>query len=327
MALAQPRKIGKLNKPARVRSGDTIAIIAPASPPLTPEVFKLTRTMLEQQGFEVVFGAHARARQGFLAGADTSRAHDLNAALRSKKVRAIVAVRGGYGVTRIVDRLDFAALRRDPKIILGCSDITALLCAGLLDGGVPTFHGPMPQSLTNPLAPEYSQSRFLDALTGGPLSQGSILEGYDERDHSVLPLRRGKVTAQLVGGNLTILCALLGTPFLPSFRGKILCIEDIGEAPFRLDRALTHLRMVGALDGVAGFALGQFINCAYAPSDAKGKQSAADVFIERLVPLGKPVVMGLPFGHGLYNATLPFGATATLDGTRGDLIIESRAVR
>jgi len=164
-------------------------------------------------------------------------------------------------------------------------------------------------------------------MTGGPLSNGSILTGCGQAPGAVESIRRGRVTGQLVGGNLTMLSALIGTRFFPSLKGKILFLEEIGDPPFRLDRQLTHLTAIGALDGVAGFALGHFINCEYKPEDRKGKQNSRDVLVERLSRFKKPVVMGLPFGHGPINATIPLGAKATLDGNRGDLIIEARSVR
>lgn len=287
----------------------------------------MARRMFEKAGFSVVTGKSAGDRNGFLAGSDAARAKDLNAAFRSRKVRAIVCLRGGHGVTRILGKLDFTALRKDPKIIVGCSDISALLAGALTQAGVPGLHGPMPQSLCAPEAPPYSLVRLLDALRRGELSTGSILEGYDEPGSAIETLRRGRATGHIIATNLAILLSLIGTPFFPSLRGSILCLEEIGEAPFRLDRALTQLLNLGALDGVKGFALGQFINCAYKPQDAKGKQTARDVLHERLAPLGRPIMMGLPFGHGPYNATLPLGAKATLDATKGDLSIETATVR
>ncbi len=326
MALAQPKKIPSLHKPTRLSPGDTVALVAPASPPLTPDLVPLARKLFEKAGFSVITGKHARERNGFLAGSDAARASDLNAAFRSKKVRAVVCLRGGYGVTRILGRLDFAALRKDPKILVGCSDISALLMGALTQAGMPGLHGPMPQSLCAPDAPRYTLTRLLDALRRGPLSTGSILKGYDEPEKALSVLRRGRASGRLIATNLCSLLTLLGTPYFPDLRGSILCFEEIGETPFRLDRALTQLLNVGAFAGVKGFALGQFIHCAYKPQDARGKQTAKDVLHERLGQLGKPIVMGLPFGHGPYNATLPLGARATLDAGRGDLVIESSTI-
>lgn len=327
MTLVPPTRVGKLLKVPHLREGDAVAVVAPASPPLDRSVFSDTKKLLAAHGLRVVFGAHAREKAGFLAGSDADRAHDLNAAIRDKRIRAILCVRGGYGVGRILDRLDYASLKRDPKVILGCSDITSLLCAVVTHAGIRSFHGPMPQSLCRAKAPRYSLHHLLTSVMGGLSATGSILSGYDEPGAHPECLRRGRVTAPLIGGNLAILCSLIGTQYLPSLKGKIVFLEDIGEAPYKLDRALTHLSSIGAFDGVAGFALGQFLDCEYPPALARGKQSSRDVFIERLGSLGKPVVSGLPFGHGPYNATLPLGALATLDASRGDLVLEERSVR
>ncbi len=327
MPLAQPRNLPKLARPPRLQPGDTVALIAPASPPLSASVITDAAALFRRAGFRVEIGSSARKRAGFLAGNDNDRLRDLNAALRSRTVGAIVCLRGGYGTTRLLAKADFAALKRHPKIIVGCSDITALLCGALLDGGVHALHGPMPQSLVRADSPRYTHQRLFDALTAGPLATGSILAGAGQAASSVEPLRRGRASGQLVGGNLAMLCALIGTPFMPSLKGKIVCLEEIGEAPYRLDRCLTHLASIGALDGVSGFALGQLIGCEYKGDESKGKQSSRDVIVERLARFGKPLVIGLPFGHGPLNATLPLGARATLDGSRGDLIIETRAVR
>lgn len=323
MILAQPKKALKLNKPRRLEPGDTIALVAPASPPLSPKIIPLAKKLFEGAGFSVVVGKHANDQKGFIAGSDKARAADVNAALRAKKVRALVCLRGGYGTTRLVNLIDFEALRRDPKIIVGCSDISALLAGALTQAGVPGLHGPMPQSLCDPKSPAYTWTRLLDALTGGPLATGSILEGYREPGAKVETLRRGRANGSLFSTNLSMLLSLIGTPWFPDLRGSILCIEEIGSTPFRLDRALTQLLSIGALAAVKGFAVGQLMHCEYKPEDAKGKQTARDVLLERLAPLGKPIVMGLPFGHGVYNATLPLGAKASLDASAGDLIIES----
>jgi muramoyltetrapeptide carboxypeptidase len=284
----------------------------------------------EKLGYKVQVGRNARHRHGFLAGTDTERAKDLNAAFSSRSIRAIFCIRGGYGLGRILDRIDFGALARNPKIIVGCSDITALLCGAAIFAKVRTFHGPMPSSLVESECPEFTWNSLIQTLSGAPASQGSILSGYPDARSTVFPIRKGKVTAPLIGGNLAVLCSLIGTPFFPSLAGKISFFEDIGETPFRIDRNLTHLLSLGLLDSVAGFALGLFKDCAYRPPKAgdplEYRQDLRDVITERLRPLGKPIIMGLPFGHLPLNATLPIGALATLDATKGDLLIEDSSV-
>jgi muramoyltetrapeptide carboxypeptidase len=330
MKLAAPRRLGSLRKPPRLECGDTLALIAPSSPPLLPAVIDEAKEHFERLGYKVQVGQHARQRHGFLAGSDSDRAKDLNAAISSRSIRAILCIRGGYGLGRILGRIDFGKLACNPKIIVGCSDVTALLCGAAIFGKTRAFHGPMPSSLVDPECPEFTWNSFLGTLSGAPTSQGSLVSGHSDARSTVISIRRGRVTAPLIGGNLAVLCSLIGTPFFPSLANKILFFEDIGETPFRIDRNLTHLLSLGLLNSVAGFALGLFKDCAYRPpkpgETIEYRQDLKDVITERLRPLGKPIVMGLPFGHVPFNATVPLGALATLDGTKGDLIIEESSV-
>jgi muramoyltetrapeptide carboxypeptidase len=326
MSIIPPRRIPKLSKPPRLRSGDTICLVAPASPPYNPSLLDMAKRRLSELGYEVRIGRHAREKNGFLAGSDRHRVLDLNKAFRSKSVRAIFCVRGGYGTGRILSQLDFTALRRSPKILVGCSDLTTLLCGALVRSGIMTFHGPTMQSLMQPDCPTFTWDSFLAQIGGTPECLGPLGTHSPESRSVVDCLYAGKATGRLVGGNLSIINSLIGTPFLPSLAGSILCLEDVGETPFRIDRTLTHLLNVGLFNGVKGFALGTFDKCAYKPQDAESLQSLRDVVIDRLRPLKKPIVLGLPFGHIPHNATLPLGATATLDARRGELIIEEPGV-
>jgi len=287
-------------------------------------------TILQGEGFDPQVARHATKRHGFLAGTDRERLTDFNQALRSKRIRAIICIRGGYGTGRIINRIDFAALRMSPKILIGCSDITALLSGALRYAKIVSFHGPMPQSLVEPECPLFTKKHMLDALTGSDQALGSINRDYPEAATTIDVIRTGKVTAKLVGGNLAVLTSLVGTPFFPDLSESVLFLEDIGETPFRIDRYLTQLLNVGALEKVAGFALGLFKDCDYRPPKPgdriEYRQSLRDVIIDRLAPLGRPIVMGLPFGHMPYNATLGVGSLVTLDARRGDLVIEESGV-
>jgi muramoyltetrapeptide carboxypeptidase len=315
-----------LAKPPALKAGDQIALVAPASPPLAPEVIARTKERLETLGFRVIVGKRCTQRTGFLAGSDRERLFDLHAAFSRSSVKAIFCVRGGYGVGRILASLDFKRLAAQPKIVVGCSDVTALLCGGLVRAGTVMFHGPMGQSLVDGSCPDYTLNSLLVTLMKRDAACGSIVRGYDSAQ--VEGLRRGKVTGQLIGGNLAVLLSLLGTPFFPSLKNKIVCLEDVSEKPYRIDRMLTQLLSVGAFDEIAGFAFGSFRDCEYAATPSLEKmQTVRDVLVERLYRLGKPIVLGLPFGHNPHNCTLPLGVRATLDGTRGDLIIEEFGVR
>ena len=316
-----------LLKPERLCFGDTVGIIAPASAPPDPRAVDRAAEAVERFGFKPKLGKQVRARHGFLAGGDRERAADLMAMFADKKVKALLCLRGGYGTARILNRLDYGFLRRHPKILAGYSDITSLHCALATQAGLVSFHAPMLNgALADKQLPEFTRRAFLAALMEARPA-GSLVAGCPEKNAVVL--RAGVATGRLVGGNLSVLCTTLGTPFQPQFRHRILFIEDIGEKPYRLDRLLTHLGNAGVLCQVAGVAVGVNRDCEDPKDKAAGeyRQSADDVLAERLRSLGVPVVTGLPFGHVELNATLPFGVRARLDARRGDLIITEAAVR
>ena len=314
-------------KPERLRSGDTVGIVAPASPPADSGRIDRAVAALEALGFRVKFAPNVRRRHGFLAGSDRERAGDLMRMFGDREVRAILCVRGGHGDTRLLPLLDFAAIRRQPKIFVGYSDVTALLCALRTRANLVSFHGPMLNAdfVANGF-PRFTRESFFRTLTQ-PLAPGGICQGY--RAKTVRVLRGGMAAGELVGGNLSMLCATIGTPWQPSFRRKILFFEDVNEPPYRIDRMLTHLLNAGLLRQVAGVAVGLNANC-NDPSAKKGgeyRQTLDDVLAERLSPLKIPVVTGLPFGHVKDNATVPVGARAVLDGRAGDLLLTAGTVR
>lgn len=316
-----------LLKPERLCHGDTIGIIAPASAPPDPKAVDRAVAAVERFGFKPKLAKNARARLGFLAGTDRERATDLMTMFTDKKVKAIICLRGGYGTSRILDRLDYAAIRRNPKILSGYSDITSLHGALIKKSGLVCIHAPMLNGeLADPKTPKFTRDSFFRTVMEAKPS-GSICQGYGGDTISVL--RSGVAEGRLIGGNLSLVSTSLGTPFAPSFKGKILFLEDVGEKPYRLDRMLTHLLNAGVFSQVAGVAVGVNEDC-HDPDAKPGgeyRQSSTDVLKERLSLLRVPVVTGLPFGHGELNATIPVGVRARLDGKRGDLIITESAVR
>jgi len=261
-----------------------------------------------------------------------------------RHVDAILCVRGGYGTSRLLPLLDYRAIRENAKVLVGYSDITSLHCALLVKADMVSFHGPMLNSdFASDEMPRFTLHSFLRTLgfragpdpewpgaTGRSRTEplgGNTANGY--RGNTVRILRRGVAQGQLIGGNLTLLCATVGTPWQPPFRGRILFFEDLNEEPYRLDRMLTQLLSCRLLQQLAGVAIGINRGCED-PKAAKLKeyrQSAEDVFRERLLPLNIPIVAGLPFGHVRYNATLPIGSRAVLDGNRGQLMLTEPPVR
>ena len=314
-------------KPRHLSPGETIGIVAPASAPADPKAIDRSVAVLEGLGFKVKLAPNARKRRGFLAGTDRERAADLMNMFQDARVKAILCVRGGYGTARLLSLLDFQTIARNPKIFIGYSDITSLHCAFLAKANLVSFHGPMLNSeFIRKDLPDFTLQSFSRTLmrTSAP---GGICQGYKTKTVSIL--RRGTAGGRLIGGNLSLLCTTLGTPYQPSFKGKILFLEDLDEPPYRFDRMLTHLLNAGLLQQVAGVAIGLNKNCKdpKARTVAEYRQTLEDVLRERLLPLKVPVVAGLPFGHVRHNATLPIGVRATLDAERGDLAINEAAVK
>ena len=287
--------------------------------------------VLEKLGFKIRLAPNVRRRHGYLAGNDRDRASDLMRMFTDRKVNAILCVRGGYGAARLLPRLDYDAIRDNPKIFVGYSDITSLHCAFLTKANMVSFHGPMLNSdFVHPDMPKFTLQSFLRTLgvehNPERNARRSISEGY--RRKTARTLRRGLANGQLIGGNLSLLCTLIGTPWQPEFKGRILFLEDVGEPPYRFDRMLTHLLNCGLLQQVAGIAIGLNADCEDPKAKTAGeyRQSLDDVLKERLLPLKIPVVTGLPFGHVPHNATLPVGVHSTLDAFHGDLLITEPAI-
>jgi len=315
-----------LIRPKRLQPGDTLGIIAPASAPPDPKNIDRSIAALEKLGFKVKFAPNVRKRLGFLAGSDRERAGDLMRMFGDRRVNAILCVRGGYGAARLLTLLDYRAIRANAKILVGYSDITSLHCALLTKANLISFHGPMLNSdFVHEDMPQFTLQSFLRTLTKAT-APGGISQGY--RQKTVKILRRGIARGPLIGGNLTLLCTTIGTPWQPAFRGGILFFEDLGEPPYRFDRMLTYLLNCGLLQQVAGIAIGINHDCEdpKATRAREYRQTLEDVLRERLLPLRVPVVMGLPFGHVPHNATMPVGARVTLDGKKGELILSEPAV-
>jgi len=303
-------------RPPLLRPGDRVCIVSPASPP-DPELVKVGERVLSSWGLVPERGAHIFDHFGYLAGTDRDRLADLNAALRDPTCRAVIATRGGYGVQRIIDGIDFRAVQRDPKLVVGFSDITALLMELWNRTRLVTVHGPMVQLLDESTAP-LSAGSLRDALmTSQPITLTS-----DPREPSARAGRPGRASGVLLGGNLTLLASSVGTESLPDLRGAILLIEEVGEPPYRIDRMLTQLRRARALDGIAGLALGQFTDILVS-TVAGADFSLPEVLRDRLSDLDVPILGGLPVGHGTEQLTVPLGVHATLDTHAGTLTMSA----
>jgi muramoyltetrapeptide carboxypeptidase len=305
-----------------LRIGDTVGLVAPAGPVRAHAHLAQAVAAIEALGLRVVVGQSCYARRAYLAGADDVRARDLVTLFADPQIAGIFCLRGGYGSMRLLDRLDFDLIARHPKVFLGYSDITALHLALGQRAGVITFHGPMPASdFIRPGFDEYARRRLLDALMS-PEPLGEILCSPEAPAIEVVV--PGSAAGRLTGGNLSVICALMGTPFEIDTRGAILVLEDIGEESYRIDRMLTQLRLAGKLDDAAGVVIGEFTG--WEATEPHNYAPIGDVIADILRPLGKPVLRNLCCRHGRYNATLPLGAQARIDGEGGRLIVTEAAV-
>lgn len=314
-------------KPRRLQSGDTVGLITPASPAFEPTTIREGIETLQSLGFRVKTGDHIAQKWGYLAGSDADRLHDLHQMFRDDEVRAIISLRGGYGSMRLLPQIDYALIKKHPKIFVGYSDITALNLAIYQQTGLITFHGPVAISGFSSYTTEY----FLKILTQ-PAPLGKITR--PRPDNPLRPtaylntIRPGRATGRLVGGNLTIFTALLGTPFEVDTRDAILFLEETGEEPYDVDRMLTQLLLAGKLDQVAGIVFDKCPDCK--PRDYKpafySTFSVEEVVAERLQHCHCPVLFGLALGHEADKPTLPLGISVTLEADQQELIIEEAAV-
>ncbi len=306
-------------KPRQLLPGNTIGIIAPASPSHGEDAADGVRWLTEQ-GFRVIMGHSTSQQFGYLAGRDEERAADLHQMFACPDVDGIICLRGGYGTMRLLDMIDFEIIRQNPKVFVGYSDITALHTAINQRTGLITFHGPMVESDLQAEMPTYTGEHFLQALTSEePL--GLILHPSEEEQEQRF-ITKGTAEGRLTGGNLSLIAATMGTPYEIDTTGKILCLEDVGEAPYRIDRMLTQLLLGGKLQSAAGIVVDRFSRC-----DEEGRTGSftvEEVLTERLGGLGKPVLMNILFGHTPVKATLPLGVMARLaDRERGLVITET----
>jgi muramoyltetrapeptide carboxypeptidase len=306
--------------PPRLRPGARIALLAPSGPLLEQDDLARGVELSHALGFEPEVMPNAGNVHGYLAGTDDERLADLNRALTDPAFDAVWCLRGGNGLNRIIDRVDFATFATAPKPVIGYSDITVLLLAITTETGVITFHGPMARFAM----PLFSRNHFDLVLTreNAPGLLGRLRHHPDtlvpERGR-IVTVAPGRATGRLVGGNLTLLQALIGTRYFPDLRGAILFLEDIGEDLYRIDRMLGHLRLAGVLDAVAGVAIGHFSRMRHATFE--GAFGLDDVLRRYFGGRGIPVAHGFPIGHVPDQWTLPIGVLAELDADSGDLTL------
>ncbi len=312
-------------KPPRLRRGDTVGIIKPAGFLADEFELRLVMEAVTAMGLVPKPAPHLRSRFGYLAGQDKDRAADIDAMYADQSVRAVFAVRGGWGSARLLPYLDFDLIRAHPKLLVGFSDITALHLAFAARAGFATIHGPNAGSSWSKASWDSFRRLSFDGETPlyrNPIATEDRLVQRKWRTQTITP---GKATGRLLGGNLTVLTSLLGTPYLPNFDGAILFLEDVDEAEYRIDRMLTQLALAGVLRRVAGIVFGQCSNCR-ATGTSIGGFTVAELLRQHFQPLGVPAYQGALFGHVEDQLSIPVGVRAEIDASNGTMRILDSAV-
>jgi muramoyltetrapeptide carboxypeptidase len=321
-------------KPKALQRGDTIGVVAPAGP-LNRERMERALGRVRERGFRIKTYADIFRSRGYLAGDDATRVDEFMAAFADPETAAVWCARGGYGVSRILDRIDFGVVRRNPKVFVGFSDITLLHAAIQQRAGLITFHGPnlqdgfgkpddMPAANEAALWRAMADESMLEKIKAPspcplPKGEGYLFNFHDMLDVELRAIQSGVAAGRLVGGNLAVLCGAMGTPFEIETAGCILLIEDISERLYRIDRYLSQLTLAGKLSSVAGVLVGSF---SYDEGDTAENQSdVAALLDEYLGQLGVPVLTGFPAGHEKYNLTLPMGALVKIDADQRSVTV------
>ena len=312
------------HKPNRLRPGATVGLIAPGSP-IGEEKYAKTLANIAALGFRIKEGQSTRASHGFLAGTDEQRLADLHAAFADPEIEAVWCIRGGYGAMRLLPQIDYELIRRHPKPFIGYSDITALHLAFYHRTGLVCFHGPVAASDFPEDTVQYFRDVLMEPVAGHFVAVPAVAEAVPPgQEFQPLVITAGRAQGPLVGGNLSLLSAMAGTPYLPSFKDKIVFIEDIGEQPYRIDRMLYQLAQATDFMQAAGVVLGVFNDCN--PKGSSPSLTLVETLTEFFSQWKVPVAYGFPFGHIAHQATLPYGILAELDTAKGRLTLLETAV-
>lgn len=301
-------------KAKRLEIGDTIGMVAPASPSKASKAEKAAE-YLQKLGYKVKAGESVYSSKGYLAGEDELRAADINRMFADQEVRAVFCLRGGYGSQRILDMVDYSLIGDNPKIFMGFSDITALLNAIYQRCGLITFHGPMGGDFAGGLGKPTKAAMKKALESTEPL-------GELQNPETPEVLSEGRASGIIVGGNLSIVAASMGTPYEIDTRGKLLLLEDVFEEPYSIDRMLNQLKLAGKLEDASGIILGDWGDAA--PEEPEESLTLEEVLADAFENIGKPVLKGYKIGHCKPNLTIPIGAGAVIDTcSKSCFILES----
>lgn len=297
-------------KPPMLKPGDTVAISSPAGAIWDDKLVEEFSAILTGMGLKIKKGETLTQKYGYLAGSDALRAGELNAFFKDPEVKAIFSAKGGWGCARLLPLLDYAAIKQNPKIIMGFSDITSLLLALYAKTGLVTFHGPVGNSSWGPFSMQYVKQVLMQPQ---PVHYTSPA---DEKEQAMV-LHEGKAQGVLLGGNLSVLASMAGTPYLPAFKNAILFLEETAEEPYRLDRLLTQLKQCGILDNISGLVFGKCSKCEAEEPDKAFTFS--QVLEQHIIPLGIPAFYNSMIGHVRDKFTLPLGIPVEIDAAKGTL--------
>ncbi len=308
-------------KPKKLKKGDVIGLISPASTP--DDLTRIDKAVkyFEDLGYPVKVGENVGEKLGYLAGTDEQRLNDLHSMFADKEVKAIISIRGGFGSARLLDKINYNLIKRNPKIFVGYSDLTALNLAIFKKTGLITFEGPMAATdFGNDIDP-YTEDIFW-RMVAHKKKFGKLENPNGEKFYS---LAKGRAEGRIIGGNLSILTSLAGTKFFPDFKNQILLLEELNEEPYRIDRMFNHLRLLGVFDKVKGIILGRFVDC-YQKAGERSERTLNKIILEYFENFNKPLVYNVSHGHVKKNFTLPIGIRAKVNASRSIIEILESAV-
>ena len=305
--------------PKALLRGQTVGIISPSAASADRMEYTFAKEAMEAMGLKVKVGDNFKNRFGHLAGTDEERAADFNAMFADPEVKAIICLRGGSGAARILPLIDYEQVKANPKPLLGYSDITALHCALQSQTGLISFHGPNGSGSWNSFHANQFQQLFFDQKLLN--FKNEVTKGDDlvAKGNRIQTLTKGTVEGKILGGNLTVLTALSGTPYYPDFQNAILFIEDVGEDPYRIDRMMSTLKLNGTLGKIKGFVFGQCSDCK--PGSGYGAFTVDQIMDQYIIPLGIPAYFGAMIGHISKQFIIPVGARVRLNADQGSITL------
>jgi muramoyltetrapeptide carboxypeptidase len=311
----------KLLKPPKLKKSDVIGIISPASTPTDLSKIELGVNYLEKLGYRVEVGENVGKEHGYLAGSDEERLQDFHNMFKNKNIKAIFSIRGGYGSGRLLDKIDYSLIKRNPKIFVGYSDITALQLAIFKKVGLVTFAGPMLATDFSEKVNSFTEENFWKVIT----SSKKIGKLHNPNDEKFYKLNSGRAEGNILGGNLAVLSSIMGTEYFPNFKGSILFLEDIGEVPYKIDRFFNQLKLAKIFNQINGVILGRFVDC-YETDKSKSTIKLNEVVEHYFSKLKIPVIYNFSHGHIKENITIPLGLNTKLNSSRCFVEITENAV-